>query len=126
MKNLHKKISAVLLAGMVVFGGFAASGVSSFAASASSKVSINPGQEQDIKRVKFYSKLYGNVLVMNSEKELKDYASRYSRRLFYNNGRNVRISNAAQISQHLQKAKYLGKKFVKVEFHGLYYLIELK
>lgn len=126
MKNLHKKISAVLLAGMVVFGGFAASGVSSFAASASSKVSINPGQEQDIRRVKFYCKSYGNVLVMNSRKALEDLVSGYSRRLFYNNGRYVVVSNAAQIPQHLQKAKYLGKKFVKVQFHDLYYLIELK
>lgn len=126
MKSLHKKISAVLLAGMVVFGGFAASGVSSFAASSSSKVSISLGQEQDIRRVKFYCKSYGQVLVMDNKKDLEDLVSGYSKRLFYNSGRYVVVKNAAHIPQHLQKAKYYKNKFVKVEFRGLYYLIEIK
>ena len=45
MKNIHKKISAILLASMVVSGGVVASGVSSFANSNS--VFINQSQQKD-------------------------------------------------------------------------------
>ena len=49
MKSLHKKLSAMLLAGVVVIGGVVGSGVSSFAASKVAKVNVKQESYQDIK-----------------------------------------------------------------------------
>ena len=119
MKNLHRKISAMLLAGMVVVGGFAASGISSYANS------FSVAQEQEIRRVRFYSRAYGSVLVDSSEKVLNDLISGYSISVLYNNGRSVEVRNPSQIPQHLQRARYSGRQFVKLKHQSLYYLIQL-
>ena len=64
MKNLHRKISAMLLAGMGVFGGFAVSGVSAHAVS---KVS-NLGIQRDIQRVSSSVRRLGGEVISFSEK----------------------------------------------------------
>lgn len=127
MKNLHKKIGAMVLAGMVVLGGVAAGGVNSFAASnnKASKVSKNLGQEREIQRVKFYCKGYGSIIVEKEEKKLNDLLSGYSKRDLYNYGRRVNIDNPSGIPQHLRKAKYSNKKFVKIQYRNLFYLIQV-
>ena len=123
MKSLNKKISAIILAGMVVMGGVISSGVSSFAASAS-KVSI---QEQQYEKVKFFVKGYGQIVGWDKdEKNLeKRYSDIYNRRLCYNNGKSVIVKNASQISVYLYQAKYSRRKFVKIQFRDFYYLIQV-
>ena len=123
MKNLHRKISAMLLAGMVVVGGVAVSGVSSFAAS---NQSVNYIQQGKIDKVKFYCKNSGSLLVFKNEEESKELVQGYSKVLFYNNRRDVLIKYPSEIPGHLQKAKYYGKKFVKLKYQDVYFLVELK
>ena len=75
MKNLYKKISAVVLAGMVVFGGVSASGVQSFAAS--SKViesrSLIGNYRGFIGDSKEFLKCYEKLMEDVSEKDYKAY-----------------------------------------------------
>ena len=121
MKNLHKKISAMLLAGMVVVGGFAVSGVQSFAAA---KVD-NPAVKSQIQRLNSYSRGYGKVVSVG-DKESKLVSNGYNNENCYNMGRSFRISYPSQISLQLHRAKYYhNKEFLKVQYNGLYYLIKI-
>ena len=123
MKSLNKKISAIVLAGMVVMGGVVSSGVSSFAASAN-KVSVQ--ENYQYKKVKNICKEYGNIIGFNKdEKNLEKGYKGYDKKKCYNNGHSVKVKNPYQIPVHLSKAKNSGKEFVKIEFYGLYYLIQL-
>ena len=121
MKNLHRKISAMLLAGMVVVGGVAVSGVQSFA---SANKIYSPGEERQIQRVKFYCRDYGEVYENKDEKEINKRIEDYS--LLYGSRRGFSVRNPYEIPGHLQKAKYSGKEFVKVKCNNIYYLIKIK
>ena len=118
MKSLNKKISAILLAGMVVMGGVVSSGLSSFAASAKN-VSVQSNYQR--KRVENICKDYGRIIEeSNNENDLK-----YDKSKCYNNGRKVIVRNPYEIPSHLVKAKRYGKEFVKIQFAGFYYLIQV-
>ena len=121
MKNLHRKISAMLLAGMVVVGGFAASGVSAYANSFSIR------ENADIQRIKFYCQSEENIFVNKSEKILEEHIKslNLNRSQFYGNRRGFVIRRPAQILIHLQNAKRSGKEFIKLEYNNLYYLIKI-
>ena len=125
MKSLNKKISAIVLAGMVVMGGVLSSGVSSFAASANNKVSV---QENPDKRVEFYCREYGKIIGYdNDEKNLeKIYSSIYNKKKCYNNGKSIEVKYPSQIPKYLFNAKCKKYKFVKIKFKDLYYLIQIK
>ena len=132
MKSLNKKISAIVLAGMVVMGGVLSSGVSSFAASAKN---VSVQENQQIKKVERYCNGYGKVINVDKDKKkvesgvekLAEYLKSgvYKIEYYYNNGKHVKIRNPYEISKHLANAQYRGQKFVKIEFRDLYYLIEL-
>ena len=125
MKNLHRKISAILLAGMVVVGGVAASGASSFAAD---KV-YSPAVKSQIQRVEFYVKrgpFGGEVLsVRSSEKELNKDLEKYSNENINIQKKIIKVGNLDQLLlQVLSKSFYRGK-VVKVELNRMYYLIRI-
>ena len=119
MKSLNKKISAIVLAGMVVMGGVLSSGVSSFAAVAKN-VSV---QGHQYKQVENLSKQYGKIIAV--DKEEKNLEGKYNKSKCYNNGRKVIIKNPYEIPKHLVNANRYKKEFVKIEFSGFYYLIKL-
>ena len=76
MKNLYKKISAVILAGMVVFGGVAASGVQSFAASSKvieSRSLIGKSSRGFIGDSEQFKKEYEKFIQEVPQKEIKEY-----------------------------------------------------
>ena len=123
MKNLHRKISAMLLAGMVVFGGVAVSGVSSFAAS--SKV-YSVASEYEVKKMSSICKSYGEVIVLKNEDHFKQLIGECAKSDLYNVGRPVSVRNPYELPGHLQRAQYSGIKFVKVQCNNVLYLIKLK
>lgn len=117
MKNLHKKIGAMVLAGMVVFGGVAAGGVNSFAASnriaASSRINF------------FINKFNGEIVnASNDKKELKKYIqeNHIGRNSIYKGGN---IGVPANIALPLQNAKNRNKEYVEIQFQDNNYLIKL-
>lgn len=122
MKSLNKKISAIVLASMVVMGGIVSSGVSSFAASAKN-VSVQVNHHQ-YKQVNFYSKENGQIIGL--DKDENNLKEKYDKEKCYNKGRSVSIKYPSQISGHLFKAQYKGYKFVKIKFGDFYYLIKIK
>ena len=127
MKSLHKKIGAMVLAGMVVLGGVAAGGVNSFAASNKSiKASQNLGQEMDVKRVQFYSKAYGQIVLIENKMNNSERSVSVNKKNCYNRGKAVVVQNPAKIPVHLQDAKRCKSKFVKIGYHDVIYIIELK
>ena len=120
MKNLHKKISAMLLAGMVVVGGFAASGVKSFAVSKGYSYVIQ-GQVQ---RVRSSVHRLGGVIV-NFSQNRKDIGlggrvhNIHSNMLDLNlyrlkNSRNDGVSFDSSINE----------KMFKIKVGSVYYLIK--
>ena len=121
MKSLNKKISAIVLAGMVVMGGVLSSGVSSFAAVAKNKVSV---QKYPDSRVKFYCKGFGDIIGVYSKKDNIDKI--YDNRNCYNNGRPVKVKYLSQIQPYLYKAQYSEKQFLILDFNDIYYLIKIK
>ena len=125
MKNLHRKISAMLLAGMVVVGGFAASGVSSFAAS--NRAVPNVALESEVRRMKSVCGMYGyNASLVKDDNEFNKLVGDCNKSDLYNRGNKVVVRNPYELPQHLQRAKYSGKKFVKAQYRGGLYLIEIK
>ena len=126
MKNLYKKISAVLLAGMVVAGGFAASGAQSFA------LLYGPGSEQiadegmkklqDIIDDSIYAGVYK---VINSYKVegvlLQDVYSKHP-----DGGFSPVVSRLSKRypDRHLKSLLARKLNIVMVQSGGKYYLIE--
>lgn len=126
MKSLHKKLSAMLLAGVVVIGGVVGSGVSSFAASA--KVARQKAVQESYqdKIVKNIVKCYGDVIVLKSDKDANQFIGECSKRDLYNLGRKVKVKNPYEIPRHLQDGKYSKKKFAKIQYNDSLYLIKIK
>ena len=125
MKSLHKKLSAMLLAGVVVLGGVVGSGVSSFAASKGA----NLGIEREVQRVKSVVKKAGAevVLVNKNGKEVdnivkQDYKDCYRKEYLKNGGS---VKSAYQVPINFNKFRHDGKKLVKVKCQDFYYLIKL-
>lgn len=119
MKNLYKKTSAMLLTGTVVIGGFMVSGLNVHANSHTT------AQERDIQRVKNCCKGYGDVHVIDTKSELTEAVKGCSRTKIANNGRVIKISNPYEIPRQIQDAKRYGKELVEVQYHELYYLIDI-
>ena len=124
MKNLHKKIGAMFLAGMVVAGGVGISGANSFAASGDSI------QKYQSKKLQSIFKLYHyNIIKESNDKKVidKEVALNYSDKKVQDISRNGRndIKNPYEIPIHLQNCKNRGINFVKVKSNGIYYLIKL-
>ena len=120
MKNLNRKISTMLLTGMIMTGGFMASGLNAHANT------YTPSQEKDIQRVKFCCKNYGDVYVMDSKEELNNAVKNCSRNQIANNGHIIKVGSASEVPRQAQDAKCYHKKVVEVELHGIYYLIHVK
>ena len=119
MKNLYKKTSAMLLTGTVMIGGFMVSGLSVHANSHTT------AQERDIQRVESCCKGYGDVYVMNSKSELTEAVKGCSRSKIANNGRVIKVNNPYEIPRQVQDAKRYNKELVEVQYHDLYYVIDI-
>lgn len=128
MKNLHKKIGAMVLAGMVVLGGVAVSGVNSFAAS-KEKVSVINIQDAKHKKVNFYCKKYGAEIidVSNKESEIrKIIKDKYGYKNAYNLGRKAPVKPNSQILLKIDEARKVKKQVINMNCDGFYYLIKVK
>ena len=130
MKNLHRKISAMLLAGMVVVGGVAVSGVSSFAYSNSVfRNSVKQNQlEMKEQRFKFYCNRAGYEILEASFEESKINELIAKKELSGESvyKRRMSIRNIPQLISNLNSLRRVADKFAKVPFDGVYYLIRLK
>ena len=123
MKNIHKKISAIILAGMVVSGGVVASGVSSFANS----VNINQQQQNDdVEEVlKEHLRLYDYRIKgeYDSKEAAKEAALKYKGRKKVYGG--VRSLNDKNIDKLLYKLWSFNYQIVAIEYKGRYFVIGL-
>jgi hypothetical protein len=121
MKNLNKKTGTIALAGMLIAGGVAVSGISAYADS------FDLSQKNDIQRVEFFCKNNNasKLNVMKSEKELKESLNEYARTKRYNNGHVTEVKNPADIASHIREAKRYKKEVMGIKLHGLYYLIKV-
>lgn len=119
MKNLHKKIGAMFLAGMVVLGGVAAGGVNSFAASskankvvASSKI----GEEHQIRKVKFACKLLKARVISYNKAKVKEDRSM---------GNRVYKLPNDNLELNLYNLQNRNKgKIVNIQYRGIIFSIE--
>ena len=136
MKNLNKKIGAVALAGMVVLGGFAASGAQSFAFSGDygqlelaleGKAYISEEMEKDMKKLK--AKINGlgynyDVIIAyhNADMLKSDAQGRYSD---FNSQLQRQINLDSRIGERMLKYRLSNKPYVSiVKFEGQYYFIK--
>ena len=127
MKNLYKKIGALVLAGMVVAGGFAASGAQSFAGSKSSSQKWEQLEDQrDIAKEKV------EKMINDSKyKKYKVIASFFVREMLLEKGESYRYSvnkfrrGVARISnkERLEKLLSLGFNAVMIQHDGMFHLI---
>ena len=125
MKNIHKKISAILLASMVVSGGVVASGVSSFANSNS--VFINQSQQKDdVKEMlKKHLKMYDYRIKGEypSKESAKKAALQYrGRKKVYGGVRKLNEKNIDRLLYNLWRFNY---QIVAIEYQGHYFVIGL-
>lgn len=122
MKNLNKKTGIIALAGMLIAGGVAVSGVSAYADS-----SFTPSQNKDIERVNCFCKRSDAIFlgVTKNEQEIKDCFKKCDHSIIYNNGHAVEVKNAADIASHIRQAERYKKEVMEVKLHGLCYLIEI-
>ena len=125
MKNLHRKISAMLLAGMLVVGGVALSGVNSLAVSKG----YNIGMNSQIQRVKSIVNGYGGEVLLESrngseiDKFVQKHHSGIGSKYQKHSGR--KINNPYQIPLHLNNAKRFKRELVKIQCQDFYYLIKV-
>lgn len=113
-----KKLSAIFIAGTIVFGGVAISGLNSYAYTIS--------ENKEIQRVNSYCKNYGVVHVMENEAKLNESAKKYAHNKIANNGHLIVVKNPSEIPTQILNAKRYKKEVLKVKCHNLYYLIEVK
>lgn len=114
MKNLHKKIGAMVLAGMVVLGGVAAGGVNSFAASNESSISI--GEQREVQRVKFaLSQKPFNGEIIEFSKDINKIKK------LQGSNRIQRIQNDRLV---LDLYNLRNKGNVKIKYGNIYYAIK--
>ena len=123
MKNIHKKISAIILAGMVVSGGVVASGVSSFANS----VNINQQQQNDdVEEVlKEHLRLYDYRIkgIYDSKAEAKKAALQYrGLKRVYGGVMVLKDSNINRLLYRLWSVNY---QVVAIQYRGQYFVIGL-
>jgi hypothetical protein len=120
MKNLHKKIGAMVLAGMVVFGGVAAGGVNSFAASNKVMVS-NKIQERKVRNVENIIRGYGQLLGVSPNEEGLDKINIGKDK---KNRKIMRVNGPCEIPLILINANKGPRKVIKVRCQDMYYLIK--
>ena len=132
MKNLNKKIGAVALAGMVVFGGVAVSGVKSFAdvkppvECGSQEINDEAWGKLEVAARKYDYKIiefFGSG--QNAKKEAKEAAlehKRQSGKKIYGGVRKLNQNNMEKLIYNIWRFDY---KYVPVEFNGGVYLLEL-
>lgn len=127
MKNLHKKIGAMVLAGMVVLGGVAVSGVNSFAASGNNRVSsLNHIKELQERKVKNIIRGRGNLLGASSdEKEINNIKNKKYKDKKWRKNQVSKVNGQCEIPLILSKVKRSPWEVIKVEWKGIYYLIEV-
>ena len=130
MKNLNKKISSVVLASMVLFGGFAASGVQSFASSKGESLVVkknlyNPDMEKLDDAVEKLDSRYhvieGYGSLDSVEKAVLLQYSHYAR--FNSNIISVNDNNLSRRLKMFLKDK--PDSFI-VKYKGMWYAIGLK
>lgn len=133
MKNLHKKIGAMFLAGMVVFGGVAVSGVNSFAAS-NANLSIEQVQQKNLKlkKVNFYLKRADvnieAIEVKNNRQEIDQIIKdKYSDKKCYKKRNVPQFRDKIELASNLKPLKQRGiYELCIVKLNHDYYLIKLK
>ena len=126
MKNLHKKIGAMVLAGMVVLGGVAVSGVNSFAASNSKLAVSNHINELKEKKVKFAIRNYGELLEVSSNEQDLDKIKNKQYKEMKCYRRIIEVRSQSEIPLKLINAKRGHYQIIKVKFQNSYYLIKVK
>ena len=126
MKNIHKKISAILLASMVVSGGVVASGVSSFANSNSVSISsLQQNKDKVEEMLKEHLRLYDYRIKgeYDSKEAAKEAALKYKGRKKVYGG--VRSLNDKNIDKLLYKLWSFNYQIVAIEYKGRYFVIGL-
>lgn len=124
MKNLHKKIGAMVLAGMVVLGGVAAGGVNSFAASSSKVVASDRINELNEKKVRFAIRDYGELLEVSPNE--KDLVDKIKSEKYKCPKRIIKVRGQCEIPLKLIDSKRGKWDAIKVNFQNMNYLIKIK
>lgn len=125
MKNLHKKIGAMFLAGMVVLGGVAVSGVNSFAASNNSKICVsNNVKEMQKIKVKNSIRDYGELLEVSSNE--KDLVDKIKSEKYKCPRKIIEVKSQSEIPLKLIQSKRGKWQAIKVKFQNMNYLIKIK
>ena len=126
MKNIHKKISAILLASMVVSGGVVASGVSSFANSNSVSISSLQQNKDKVEEMlkehlrlydyRIFGKYYSKEAARKAALEYKGYKRVYG---------GVRSLNEKNIDRLLYRLWSVNYQVIAIEYKGQYFVIGL-
>lgn len=130
MKNLNKKISSVVLASMVLFGGIAASSVQSFAAFGKASL-INVAQrnpEQDWKKIDdYFISIHKNYKVDDSAGSRSEALAK-AKKLYSDVKKYQKIILKLNDKNFERRLKMLSSEFdaFVVEYHGMWYLISNK
>ena len=126
MKNLNRKISAVALSSMVMFGGVAVSGISSFAAS-SKGVSVEQQKDGVRERLEAHCRKYDYRVKeeFSSKEEAKQAIKAIKDQGFFKVYGGIRKLNKGNIDKLLKQLWRYNYERVVVEFEGKLFLIGL-
>ncbi len=134
MKGLYKKISAIVLAGMVVFGGVALGGVQKADASVGFLVGISEDSKRDYEFVKYMCHLY-DIQIIKSSKD-SSVIDKFVRKEFpkvkrlLKNEKEFKSEQKAEFDQYLRDIRKGGmkgaKKFHRVKFADREYVLLLR
>lgn len=127
MKNLNKKISSVVLASMVLFGGFAASGVQSFAAFGKPSL-INVAQRdpvEDWKKIDDYFISVHKNFKVDASAGSRAEALAKAKELYSNVKKYQKIILKLNDNNFKRRLKMLSDEYEAfvVEYKGMWYLI---
>ena len=138
MKNLNKKIGAIALAGMMVAGGFVASGVSAHAfefpypsiMEGGGEDLLNSEDKNNIKEVEEVSNKLGVVLLDASKysDKMNRFLGKYfpSQKEKLSKSKGLISDNKENLEVQLRGLKSLGEDYVRLKYKGFDYIFLLK